>query len=299
MKVSCIYDKGSSKFREDGFICKLPFYGVWDGTSAPYSPKFPMEMFGGNHSGGEFVNGIIKYSFETVNSGLDLSHAISMANALLFFELKECGYECECRTYKRPGATFAFMKTSLQTINIVQAGDCFALVVNKDGTFFITENQVHLHDMAMNRMIYETQCAIAREKNIPEGEIEKYRNFIRAEMRDRFYPILCDARDKDINNPQSERGYGLLNGQDNLFEMMTEYTFLTNEVDFVILFTDGMIPWDLLKDMDKTKIGESIINLYKKGNLKEILRSARDFENTNKTKSYTDFAEATAVAVEF
>ena len=54
------------------------------------------------------------------------------------------------RANKLAGATFAIAWLNQDYVEIVQAGDCFALFVEKDGSIGITRNQVRYHDGEMN-----------------------------------------------------------------------------------------------------------------------------------------------------
>lgn len=132
-KHSAIYDQGSSSYREDGLIFAEQISGVLDGVSAPFSPQHPIRLFKGL-SGGEMVSRyceLTAYECRTIFykdlplrqflESLVLRIAVRLnAAGLTSDDLKDGG--------ALPGATFALARLFDEKIEVVQAGDCVAVI---------------------------------------------------------------------------------------------------------------------------------------------------------------------------
>ena len=309
MKVFDLYDQGSFARREDGkFLCD-PFLGVLDGVSAPYSPAYPQKMFplkgGVELSGGEFVSRFTEYYFlskaadriRMKNSNVEeIMEKISCAAAYILN-----WYGVQGDAGESPGVTFAIAEIGNNYVDVVQAGDCFALWELENGLFGITRNQVRNHDTAMNSEIERIQWEVARELFgvALEDASEEQHGKIRGEMWNRFCLALKEARRQDANNPESPRCYGLLNGDSRLAEVMFKKTFLRSELRIILLFSDGMVPWEVMKDKSDVEVAEQVYADYKKGGLPYMLQVARGIERRVANVNYVDSAEATAIALDF
>ena len=204
------------------------------------------------------------------------------------------------------GATFAFarMTTDRNEIKLAQAGDCMVVVELKNGDVIVSPNQVRAHDQEMHAHIERIQCEVAQEmfglalEDVPEKKHAQVRN----EMWDRFYPILIDARRRNINCHGSPNGYGLLNSQfailENWWELMWKRTFPCDEIATLLLFSDGMVPWSIM-ELGDDEVGRSVLAEFKLRGLAGLLLSTRSIEKQVAATSYTNQAEATAVALVF
>lgn len=304
MKVSCIYDQGSAPHREDGLFMADPFFGVLDGVSAPYSPAYPMKKFANGMSGGEFVARTIESFFCNASVTSSLRQALYKASARV--GNLQCGHHSSRAILndagKLAGATFAIAKIGEKIVEIAQAGDCFTLLqFFDDGILDITKNQVRPHDTEMNAELERLQREVASEKGIVLHEkiSEEELAPIRGEVWNRFYETLTAARREDANKPSSRRCYGLLNGQPELFDVMHYEQFSRTGLKTLILFSDGMIPWSVMKESDDEKIARIFLEIYSQGSLKKVLAAARDEEEKIRATHYTSFAEATAIALDF
>lgn len=298
MRIQYLYDQGSSGSREDGLVVSDPFFGVTDATSAPFSPKNPPVLFG-RWTGGEMVARTIEKSFRNAKPSYNLVTALHYANQRVAEAISP--YSQPSFTVDRsPGACFATAKVHDNVIEISQAGDCYAVWVDKKGQFYFFPNQVRLHDAEMNAMIETIMIEVAREMNIDLMTCsDQKRNQVRQEMWNRFFPILSEARRKNINNPQSHAGYGFLNGRLEATGMWQSVTLPREETDFLLLCTDGMIPWETMKTQGDSQIVEALCQNLRKGGLAKILAQARLVEETSGKKTYLNFAEATGLAIEF
>ncbi|KKQ75763.1 MAG: hypothetical protein US98_C0060G0001 [Parcubacteria group bacterium GW2011_GWC1_38_6] len=298
MKVSTIYHQGSSFHREDGYgiISDLIFF-VLDGVSEPYGPQKPQRLIG-ELSGGELVSRLTE-NWIGWNKTDDLPLLAKKLNKYI----KRCLDNADFvpSPGKLPGATFVITKINQETVEILQAGDCFALWETTDGNIQVTTNQVRAHDVKMNDLILDIQRREAAEcfgVDLEKATPDEHRT-IRGAMWNRFCPILEEAREMDVNNPENPQGYGLLNGQPELEKMWFYTTMPLKSVKTILLFSDGMVPWNLMKDKTDEKVAQIVLDIYRRGGLAKMLLWARGIEEQVKGVNYIDNAEATAIAIEF
>ncbi|MCK4781654.1 protein phosphatase 2C family protein [Candidatus Parcubacteria bacterium] len=293
-RIEAIYDRGTAKHIEDGFVVNPPFFGVFDGVSSPYGPNNPIGPFDGE--------AIVKTITEIFNSACSkelLEGVLLRANNRVADKQREYKNPLN-RADKLAGACFAVAKINKKHIDIIQAGDCFALCVTKNGNINITKNQVYQHETEMNNIVNRLLKKIAKEKGIDSKKAtEKEKEEIRGEMWNRFYFKLCKARQQDVNNPKSRRGYGILNGQEASSQMWKQMSLPRSEIKLLLLFSDGIIPWEIMKNSNELVLAEKIYYLHLNGGLQKILNEARKTEKAAKELNYMDFAEATAIAIEF
>lgn len=314
MKVQMIYDQGSSHYREDGLVIHQNLLGVLDGVSAPYAPKYPPKMFN-NLSGGEMVARLVEQFFGTVTLsrygamlGLvpialpeqNLLTEVLAANAAVREAQLNFGINVE-DAGEVAGVTFAIAKIRKETVEIIQTGDCFALWVKKDGSITITRNQVRPHDELMNAEILRLQREVAKENFGIELEeaTQEQRGVIRKEMWNQFYHILREGRRHDANNIVSPTYYGLMNGDPRLSEVMFTIQLSRHELRTLILFSDGMVSWEIMKGMNDKELASRIYADYREGGLTRLLCIARGIEKKTEAINYVDAAEATAIALDF
>lgn len=305
MKTSSLYDQGSSSVLEDGHFIALPFVGVLDGASEPHDKDHPrMRFCGGRLTGGELVSRITEGFFteQSIKDNaldLDLGALILGANKLVGDEFKAKGLSLH-DTGMLPGTTFAIAKIGEEEVEIIQAGDCFALWVKGD-EIEATSNQIRGHDNEFKGLIERLQRRIAKEKY--EIELEKatleQSKIIREEMWLEFRPEWQKGRARDINNPSSPQCYGLLNGQAELEQVWIRKTIPRNKLSNLLLFTDGMVPYGTYKEKNDREIVREICDAYRRGGLPESLRVVRLTEEKFRAVAWTDAAEVAAVAVDF
>jgi len=308
VKHFAIYDQGSSLYREDGLIVGIQLFGVIDGVSAPYSPKYPTQKFYGL-SGGEMVARLCERVTRMSPRSMDIP--IDLRQFILFNLNDKIGDEQEIEGVSRndagnlAGAAFAFAHVTETHINLAQTGDCMVVVELKNGDIVVSPNQVRAHDQEMHEHIERIQREVAQEmfglalEDVPEDK----QGQVRGEMWDRFHPILLDARRRNVNRHESPNGYGFLNGQIEFvkrwWEFMWERTFSLEDVATILLFSDGMTPWPIMKSSDDEEIGRTILTEFKYRGLAGVLLSARGIEEQTAATSHTNQAEATAVVLVF
>lgn len=307
MEIDSLCDQGSAKAREDGYFVALPFVGVLDGVSEPYNRDHLQVKFrDGKLTGGEVVSRIVEEFFkeQSINqnsSDLDLRRSILEANKLVASELQDYGFSLHSPE-TLPGAAFAIVKISKDKVEVVQAGDCFALWAAKDIDISITPMQTRELEAEADRDAGEIQRRVAQEKyNL---ELEKVNSSqmeeIRAEMWLEYFPIWRETKRRYVNNPSNPHGHGLLNGQAALKEMWFYKVLERDNLETLLLFSDGLTPpWEIMKDKSDIELARTIYASYKKGGLKGLLQDTRAIENRVKGVSWTDAAEAAAIAIEF
>ena len=290
--IEFLYSQGTSPVREDGLIVTGEIlFGVLDGVSAPYSPKYPAKKFAGLSGGEMIVRFCEQFAEQLVN--LNLRQFVLRLNA------KVGEQQGNTPPGELAGAVFAFALVKNDCVEIVQAGDCLAVVEMKNGDVFVTPNQVRRHDTEMNAEIEHIMREVAQEIfGIP---IEKLSGFqldeVRGEMWNRFRDTLIEARRQDNNNPKSPRGFGILNGDPRLDEMIWERKFSLPDISTILLFTDGMVPWLKMKSSSDEEVARYALTKIRHGGLAELLLSVRKAEA--ETISYTTHAEASAVGLFF
>jgi len=296
MKLEFLYDQGISFIREDGLVANERLFGVLDGVSAPHSPKHPPKLFDGL-TGGEMVvrlaEDFLSFLIKVLPQIPPLRQFIIKLNELIDEKQKNLNVG------ERAGAVFAFALIKKDEVEIVQTGDCFAIIEKKDGEIVVSPNQVRHHDEAMNKEINSLMHEISQEKFKQPLETlsEKRLNEVKGEMWNRFCPILIEARRQDNNNPRSPRGFGILNGDPRLNEMIWERKFPLSDVSTILLFTDGMVPWKKMEKISDEEVARHALTEFHRGGLARFLLSARETEK--KTISYISRAEASAVAITF
>ena len=110
-----------------------------------------------------------------------------------------------------------------------------------------------------------------------------------------FLPILIEKRQANINTEQG--GFALLNGQPEFERFWQRFTLPREEMAFLVLFSDGLVPFEWTKN--ELALAGEIVRLYKKGKLQSILGATRKIAEQKKSSSHEDYAEATAIAIEF
>lgn len=178
-----------------------------------------------------------------------------------------------------PSATFAVAKIDKQKVEILQGGDTLAVWQMKDGTIGGIPNLIFDYEERQTSMI-----AKLMEKH--QGNRQK--------MWEEFRPFLAEDRRKNIN---ASKGFAIINGQPWFVDFLQEFKFSRNEIKRLILFSDGLIPFEFTRNA--TAMASAIIALYKNGGLSYILEETRRIAKKEKDLSHEDYPEATAIAIEF
>lgn len=295
-----LYDRGSSTVYEDGLIVKAPFYGVVDALSAPFCSTHPQRRYGAL-TGGEAVARAIESVVEALAPEATLDQLLDRATACIRALHAFHGVSSSTASVSSlAGATIAVAKVEADATHVAQLGDSFAIWRLRDGQIGMTPNQVRGHDTRMNAAVSQLMAEIARERGVDLAQVNPSDlGRIRGEMWNRFYSVLRAARDQDVNNSDNPDGYGLLNGQESFRQMLFRRSFPVGTLTSLLLVSDGMIPWEIMKGASEEEIATQVCSLYDQGKLARVLSEARRVETTIESRNYISFAEATGVALEF
>lgn len=288
-KIELLSDVGTSEDIEDGFVANPPFFAVFDGVSTPYSKSNPKKYYGENKlSSGTLVTQEARRSLQAlINPQTTLSEALLKANSQIAALQKSIGRSLS-DTANLAGATFAAAKIGEKTVEILQAGDSYAVLITKNGKVIITPNQLLGHDGWGDTLFRKIQMRHLKKNggNLKEARISAWNE---------YYPLWLKQRTVDINNPKARSRFGLLNGQPQLQKCWFSLTVPSAELQLIILFTDGLIDYRDFKNEEELKA--YLLEKYKKVGLKGLLSEKRRKEEKNKKRNYIDHTEATAIAI--
>ena len=281
-KIETLLDRGDSKYLENGVCVKedghSTILAVCDSFSKPYDDKNnPIVLFGGLSSG-EIVKNIFYRAIEKSHIKDSLLSIVKEADNQIKEFQKRAGFPF--RSDSLAGLVFAIAKISQEKIEIIQGGDCIALWKNKNGSIEFTPNIV----LAASKFVRKAFSDLLQECN---GD----RNAARA----KFTPILMGERMQGVNQ-NHKTAYPIMNGQLNI-KLCFQKTIDTNNVKTLILFADGLIPFQWLEN--KTRMKELVKNI-EKGGLDYQLQITRKEQLAGKTKKDTArFPESAAVTAYF
>ena len=280
MKVKVLYDQGTACVAEDSIIFYPPYYfGVTDGVSGVYLPQEGPRLFN-QLTGGQLASKIISRFFGLALPGESLEDILQGANNMLREISKEAKISLE-DSELLPSANFVVVRLDTSSsLSILQTGDSLAIWKMKDGTIGGTPNKVYNYEKELLRIIAEL---MERHK----GDRQK--------MWKEFRPILIEKRRANINI--KEGGFAVLNGQPEFERFWQKFTLPRQEIGFLILFSDGFIPFEWTGNA--FGMAGEMIRLYQKRELHSILEATRAIADKKKSLVHEDYAEATAVAIEF
>jgi len=273
-------DKGSAKIPEDGIIYKRPiFFGVLDGLSGIYLPEVGPAMFG-DMSGGQFVVSTISSAFVNAEKDQELEEILLSANAIIRrrIELERLLFDPPFI----PAASFVAAKIDEENnnVHIVQGGDSLAVWKTKDGKFGATKNRMFNYERELRQFI---------------SDFMMKHNGNRQKMWEDFRPILIRYRRMNFNIDKG--AVCVINGHPQVERFWSKFDIPINDLELMIFFTDGLVPLEWTSD--EIKLAKKVISLFYKSGLKAVLAKTREIEGVNKKNSHEDFAEATALAINF
>ncbi len=278
MKIQVLYDQGTACFPEDGMIFQPPcYFGAIDGVTGVYLPHEGPRLFAWR-TGGQLASHVLSQSFSDANIGKSLKDILRKANTVIREISKTYGLTLQ-KSGLLPSAAFVTARINTH-IHILQGGDSLAVWQMKDGTIGGTPNLAFTYEEELLRIIAEL--------------MEKHKGN-RQKMWEEFRPILIEKRRAEINTELG--GFALLNGQPELEHFWQKFTLPREETALLILFSDGFVPFEWTKD--EKAMAKMVINLYRTGGLHQVLAATRKIAEEKKSSSHEDYAEATAIAIEF
>lgn len=276
--VLALYSQGTAVDQEDGFIINEPFFGVVDGFSPPYSPTNPKILFNGL-SGGEMVRRQIQSVFYSAHPLVPLDQLLLLANDKIRLTQAQYGIYND-NPGLLAGASFVFAKIEQEIIQIIQGGDCLAVWLLSSGEINSTDNQAYAH-------VTDNLNTIKKLMKRNQGN--------RRKMWDEFLPILSERRNQDCNRP-TEKGYAVLNGDPTVEQYWQTIIVPTEEVEKMILFSDGLIQYEETADMNR--LSGNLLQAYSMSGIKDLLDRKRLQEIARSQDSYVSHEEVTAVVIQ-
>ena len=293
------YDAGAAKEKEDGYVTYGPLSAVIDASSEPWAQKYPKTLLNGSSLGehtARFAESFLGPRLYLLRDE-PISTLFSELNQAALLEKISNGIPKEIAELS--GASFAAANVKYDNTEILAAGDSFVAGELKNGKIFITENQVHLHDTAMHKEIARLMKEVAAEWKLRLDSVdEQTLDNIREETWNRFVPILKVARKRVMNNPEVPEGYPTLNGDSRSESMWQRFLLPTADLKRLLLFTDGIVAWEILERLTSKQLGIFIMEFYKKTGIDGLLDLTRSMETATSQRSYTPHAEATIIAIE-
>jgi len=237
--IESFYDPGDlDRIQEDGIITNAyPFFGVVDGYSEPSSPSHPKIRFSDGQTGGQMVRDAILMAITVSSySCASLKQDLLSVNLEILERKRRESLSSEIENNFSSGAAFLVGKInqSTDTVEIVQGGDCTAIVVDKFGEITtIWGERFHPIEADLRRRKAEIMAmpGVAGDQ---------------ARMEEIFYPYLCKSRKERGNNI-----YPILDGRPELMDLIEIKTFPLSKTQRIICFTDGMLPWDEKPDWEQ------------------------------------------------
>lgn len=281
MRISfeIVYDQGNAQIKEDEEITNFPYFGVVDGISEARCPFDGKPVLYNGMTGGQMV------CYEIQNAVLDARRLyppkdiIREANRIVGVRIAKKKIHPDC-VDEMPGAHFALCRIGEETTEVIQAGDSFVVILFRNGEFAISPSQTFRHDAFLLEAL---------------DEIKRKKGCDRKEIWAEFLPVLKKMRRKNINQPHSPEGFGLLNGQKALEEMWWQKQFPTKYISFMMFFTDGLATFR--ETGNEARLAEKFLRIYQQGGLMAILEKTRKIQREEERKVPLDHLEATAIAV--
>ena len=274
-KINFIFDKGSVKYKEDELIYNPPFFGILDGSSGLYDPNIGPKLFKGL-TGGQSVVKIVSDLLERAKEVDDLGVIIETANKKVKDFILENSLPLN-KSDELPGCVFALVKITVNTVELIQAGDTMAFWQMENGNIGYTRNQLKEYDRKFNKLVEDSM-----EKS--KGDRNKAWNL-----------LLPEHTKQRIKNINKKGGYAFLNGQKELKTYLYK-TKIRAGVKLLLLFSDGFIQ---LAGRNEKELAKNVIKNYSLGGLKLILEKKRLLEKDNILRSHVEYAEASGLALEF
>jgi hypothetical protein len=283
VQFQSFYDPGTpDRKQEDGVITNaFPDFGVIDAFSEPHSPAHPPREFEYDQTQGQWLRSIIVDSIQYWSRRkASLSRTIKHINEGVL----QTKYTSEITPEKEvfySGLSFLIGKIDQNIVEIVQGGDCTAVVLLKSGdTKVIWGKKFHPVEVDLRRKIAE----IMRSPEV-SGD--------RGKMWDKFYPYLCWSRRERGNSK-----YPVLDGRPGLMDLVEITSIPLDQIQTIVCSTDGMVPWD--ENPDWQDWGRRLLLAVESEQaFKAHMEWVRTYEMARDAESHETNAEATCQAVYF
>ena len=268
--------------------------GVFDGVSGLYHPAEGPRRFGARnqYSGGQLVGAIVKNSIARSDTSRSLPEILTEANREVRRALTQL-LPPGASPVDTPAVTGAVWKRHLTpdgvpTLQIATWGDSFALVVFRNGTMHLTENQTE----GVDRTVFGIRDNITRR--ITDNYRLPITDQVRNQIWSEYIPLYRAVVDSKIHQPG---GYGMLNGDTDFPAYVQHMNVPIEEIDTVLCCTDGVLVGDSRESPQS--LGKRLVDSFREGGIGELLattRRAQEQEAQNARLLSPTFPEATVVS---
>jgi|SRR3989344_586990 len=241
-----ICNKGSSRLNEDALLVKGQLFAVFDGATSlvPFVDKR-------GKTGGKLASEITREAFaENERSLIDLAKT---ANSRILSRMQKEGIDTRLKEnlWCVAAATVNFTDREME---FFQIGDCFILLILKDGSFKLL---VDVADRDLETMIFW--------KKLSDQKTDDIR-------------IKLSAKINQVRR-KTNVTYGALNGEKEAEKFFNLGGTKVDQVKSVILFTDGLlIPKE---NPESREDWELFVTIYQKRGLSGLLNHIRSIEKTD------------------
>jgi len=279
MKINIFRDLGSEseKTAEDG-ILEAPekeIYAVTDGASGIY--RDTPQLFDGI-TGGQLASNTIVHFIEKASTHDSLRDIVLSTNDELARVNQLYGLKLDQAEYL-PSAAISAVKINDSTVEGLTVGDCYIAWKMLDGTVGISFNP-------MSKVDAERVEEFSRLMKKSNGNIKKAWKL--------YLPFYKESKKKWTN---TEDGIAILNGQKQDVTKWQEFSFRINELDCVILFTDGLVRLEDTKDHNLFLA--HFFKMYDTGGVEAVMQDTRTVSTEAEDVSHVKSPEATALVINF
>lgn len=259
---------GTTKTLEDMLIANLRegFFGVLDGVSAPYHPDQGPTLYEDGTSGGQRVVNTLAQRLLLPQQAEDLETALFEANMDLAQEehwTDDAGLI--------PGASLALAQVHEDNVLVISAGDSLAVWKTKRGQAFATPNHAYEFEHFLEGHF---QDCLARSR----GNL--------AEAWRLHLPVMQEWYRKHKNKTFAE-----MNGQMAFLRLWIRRILRAQQLEYLILFTDGLVPLEWTQYPDT--LAHEVSRRFERG------RKLRDILESRRSSPWEQEPEVTAIVLEF
>lgn len=255
----------SEKPNEDAFAGTESFIGIFDGTTSAPIPAL------GKTSSARYASHFIKEHFSELKDTMTPKEAMLYLNKQLWETVKQLDGITLADTLTLPASTATILKVTKTTCSFAHIGDCFGIVYYKNGT-----SNVFTDDK--NKQFDEKQFAliraIAKEKNLSNRQARKD-----PRVTESIFKMYYGR-----NNHPNGNGSGLINGDPHLELYIHAETFSLQDVQSILLGTDGLLPqgWSLAEEKDR----QQLLRELQTGGFKKLFVTKHETEDADPDWNY-------------
>lgn len=253
-------------------------FAVCDGVSGPYSPNNPKTMYG-RLTGGQMVGATINHILENASANQDFQSILGLANRIVGLR-----HFWENRQYQKEavaGACVAACQIRKDSALLLLAGDCFAFWRNNQGVHCLTNFDQAAYDFEKRGDEAFQECLNAVDTEFPET---KGKNIGKA--WDKYFPYFGEKQFFRANRNLGKGGHAMLNGDPGFLYCHTTREIPLQDLRWVFLCTDGLLPPHLTCPFQHAVLAEGIAHFYETAGRGDIggWRDAIVAEHERKTR---------------